>query len=70
MERLEGGPSSAKRRKIEGIVKEHVKELEESLVGVLNDTLGAGLTPRSSPAALSSSALDLSEGSSLFMSIK
>ena len=69
MERREAEPSS-KRPKIARIVKEHVKDLEESLVGVLNETLGAGLTPpnRSTAAALSSS-LDLSEGSNLFMAI-
>ena len=66
MERHEAEPSS-KHPKITRIVKEHVKDLEESLVGILNETLGAGLTPpnRSTAAALSSS-LDLSN---LFMAI-
>ena len=62
MERHEAGPSS-KHSKIKRIVKEHVKELEKSLVGVLNETLRAGLTPlnRSMTATLSSS-FDLPEG--------
>ena len=69
MERHKAEPSS-KCPKITRIVKEHVKELEESLVGVLKETFGAGLTPpnRSTAAALSCS-LDLSEGSNLFMAI-
>ena len=63
---IEGGLGRRyKKPKIEKIVKASLNAVEESLVGVLNETIG-GVTPPSRPtlsqAATCSSVIDLCEG--------